>query len=506
MTKTVLIGSSNIYRPWDLLKDEEKSRITLQRCTKIETFASYMAELVKEDTKVIISVVENFVCDSVVSTERKDVEDKVTKTLDAFTEIVKTASTRLTETRFALVEPTERPGVIWYKEHFETLKREYSGRLTALGRINISVIKHDDLPTQLFDNDGVHLTAGMGLTFLNALIYFADQIFDASVVDLEEEETAMEIASGSDGLLPLTNKTTKPKTTEEQLMEVIADIEKRRMNDDLVFARIREELDFIVNSKKEDRIIIMGMTTDVLRPKGDIESRAWIRRIAEGALNAIIEGSGSSIQFVSPNRSVTLAVPVCEIKFRDRESAQKIRREFGKQRKEGRIDSGVFIANCVTLGTRVRLEVLKAIARKCAAPNNADMFVQGFTSRPVLQVKPKNGGEQSALTFVDAISRYGSKVKDADLVLAYERAGMSFVGQMRQNFVVLTDKGVRKGGRQTRGGGSAVPVVLTGANKRALEEGKDNGDEGAKRQAGGNWRGGSNGRGGRGGNHTPGKK
>ena len=60
--------------------------------------------------------------------------------------------------------------------------------------------------------------------------------------------------------------------------------------------------------------------------------------------------------------------------------------------------------------------------------------------------------------------------------------------------------------RQTRGGGSAVPVVLTGANKRALEEGKDNGDEGAKRQAGGNWRGGSNGRGGRGGNHTPGKK
>ena len=203
---------------------------------------------------------------------------------------------------------------------------------------------------------------------------------------------------------------------------------------------------------------------------------------------------------------MTLAVPVCEIKFRDRESAQKIRREFGKQRKEGRIDSGVFIANCVTLGTRVRLEVLKAIARKCAAPNNADMFVQGFTSRPVLQVKPKNGGAQSALTFVDAISRYGSKVKDADLVLAYERAGMSFVGQMRQNFVVLTDKGVRKGGRQTRGGGSAVPVVLTGANKRALEEGKDNGDEGAKRQAGGNWRGGSNGRGGRGGNHTPGKK
>ena len=227
----------------------------------------------------------------------------------------------------------------------------------------------------------------------------------------------------------------------------------------------------------------------------------------DAALNAIIPGSDKQIQFCSPNRSFTAAVPVCEVKFKEREEALKIRKEFGKQRKEKRNEGGAYIANCVTLGTRVRIEILKAIARKCSSPGE-DMFVHGFTSRPVLQVKPKNGGRQMGLTFVDAVVRYGGRVKEADLGLAYERAGTSFVGQMSQNFVVLTDKGVRKGGRQPRGGGNGGSMILTGGNKRTLEEGKDN-ETMAKKQAGGSGRGGSGGRGGmmaRGGKHTPGKK
>ena len=68
---------------------------------------------------------------------------------------------------------------------------------------------------------------------------------------------------------------------------------------------------------------------------------------------------------------------------------------------------------------------------------------------------------------------------------------------MRQNFIVLTDKGVRRGGRQTRGGSGGGPSVLTGTNKRPLE-GRDK--EGlAKRQPDSNGRGGRGGGAGRGG-------
>ena len=394
--------------------------------------------------------------------------------------------------RFAIVEPTQRPGVDWYFDAFENLRASYSKMLSALGLINLSIIKYSDLPSQLFDPDGVHLTSGMGLQFLQAVIYFAGQTFEASLVDLEEDaqmETveAEVVASGSAGIVQLNSDQVTPMTTEERLNGVIRDIEERRTNDDLVFARIREELDFLANSKKEDRIVVTGMTCNIVKPSDPVEARRWIRSIVDEALNYIVPESGIHVQFVSPNRSATGDIPMCEVKMKEKEWAQKIRKEYGRKRKEG-IDFGrLFVANSVTQATRVRLEILKAIAKRCSSPDE-DMFVQGFTTRPILQVKRKNGGGQAALTFVDAVARYGSRVREVDLSLAYERAGMTFVGQMRQNFVVLSDKGVRRGGRNVRGGGAAGPQSFSGGNKRPLEQGSTT-DNQAKRQQNGNGRG-----------------
>ena len=100
----------------------------------------------------------------------------------------------------------------------------------------------------------------------------------------------------------------------------------------------------------------------------------------------------------------------------------------------------VFVVKSVKLATRVCLEVMKAIAKKCS--NMAeDMFIHGFTSRPVFQVKKRDVSGQLVLTYVDAIVRYGGRVKEGDLGLAYERAGIFFVGQMRQNLWFRLTKG-----------------------------------------------------------------
>ena len=101
---------------------------------------------------------------------------------------------------------------------------------------------------------------GMALQFLNAVLYFAEKIFEALVVDLEkDEEMEVQASVSGSGTVPLTvveNELRKGKTTVERLVEVIEDIEKRRMNNDLMFARIREELDYFANQKKEDRIVV----------------------------------------------------------------------------------------------------------------------------------------------------------------------------------------------------------------------------------------------------------
>ena len=51
--------------------------------------------------------------------------------------------------------------------------------------MNISLIKDDDLPTQLFDEMGTHLTESMGIQFLQAILYGAQRVFDAPVVDVD---------------------------------------------------------------------------------------------------------------------------------------------------------------------------------------------------------------------------------------------------------------------------------------------------------------------------------
>jgi hypothetical protein len=51
------------------------------------------------------------------------------------------------------------------------------------------------------------------------------------------------------------------------------DIFRRRFHDSLVLARIREDLDTISNTAKEDKLMISGMISKIPRPTGKEETR-----------------------------------------------------------------------------------------------------------------------------------------------------------------------------------------------------------------------------------------
>ena len=128
----------------------------------------------------------------------------------------------------------------------------------------------------------------------------------------------------------------------------------------------------------------------------------------------------------------------------------------------------MFVANSVTLATRVRSDILKVIAGKCSN-DREDFFVIGFTSRPVLSVRRKDKSGQYALTYVDAVAKYGGNLSRGELQVAYGRAGESFVGQLQQNFVVLHDKGEGKGNWEAAHKGGSGPAMV-GGKKRGIEE------------------------------------
>ena len=68
--------------------------------------------------------------------------------------------------------------------------------------------------------------------------------------------------------------------------------------------------------------------------------------------------------------------------------------------------------------------------------------------------------------FSDALARYGANLTEKNLTEAYKRAGSAFKGQLQQNFVVLTERGLVN----AMAGPSGGEVLARG--KRLREDGR----------------------------------
>jgi hypothetical protein len=160
--------------------------------------------------------------------------------------------------------------------------------------------------------------------------------------------------------------------------------------------------------------------------------------------------------------------PLVEARFSSVSGAQLFRREGVKLAQAEHAEfSSLFFSNSVTQSTRVRIEVLKALATKLTTDTEV-AFVQGFISRPLLQYREQDGvrslaeGVGRGYTFVDAIAKFGARLKDHDLTLAYVRAGNTFRGAMSQYFVVLRDELISVTSPPVRTGPNQLPLGPSG--------------------------------------------
>ena len=156
-------------------------------------------------------------------------------------------------------------------------------------------------------------------------------------------------------------------------------------------------------------------------------------------LNHIEPEASKNVIFINPGRNRSRDIPVMEVRMDNKELARKIRKQFAAKRKAGEDFGRVFVTNSVSLATRVRVDILKVIAR-LNSTEKEECYVTAYNSRPVMHIKQKNDiSKFMALTFSDAISKYGGSLSEIDLGEAYKRCGNSFKGQLQQMFVVLQD-------------------------------------------------------------------
>ena len=127
---------------------------------------------------------------------------------------------------------------------------------------------------------------------------------------------------------------------------------------------MREDIDSISNTNKEDRMLITGLTSKTPKPTGAEDARKWLKDIVSEILDKIEIGSSAKIAFITQGRSRDREVPLAEVRMSDREVAKRLRKKFANQRKAGQDFGRVQLTNCVTLATRVRIDILKAMAKK----------------------------------------------------------------------------------------------------------------------------------------------
>jgi hypothetical protein len=254
----------------------------------------------------------------------------------------------------------------------------------------------------------------------------------------------------------------------------------------MMFARIREEIDFGTNKSKEDRVVLTGLTSRTPMPTGNREKIDFLRKLAADVFKVLIPDFKGVVVYVSQGKQNTDALPMLEVKLDKQEFAVAIRKAFAEKRKRKELPDSMdklFVANCVNLATRVRIDILKAVARKVTNKDEL-AYVSGFISRPMMHIRragaPSNQKPMKSFTFIDAITRFGRLVKKEDLDAAYARAGRAFSGGMRQNFVVLGEVPVDEKGSGTRFGSGPS----SGGGHRGYRGGRGGGDRGYRGGAG----------------------
>jgi len=463
MSRT-LIGSSNIYKNYRVASFKNFKEYAMVRCVNLEGFVAQMAGLESTETEILISVVENIIDNAGRTSKEEDQRmGAIDSVIKEYVGQVEVAAKKFPGSRFVLVDPILRPKFSWYDDCIEKVKTHIKRTIRATGLSNVSTIDATPRASQQFEEDGVHLSQAAGKAFVGHILAVAEEIFKAPFVDLgNESDHEKSDETGTTGL-------------ELRVAKLENDTEERRWNDNMLFARTREELDTMANKAKEDRIILTGLTSSTPPPADWEQRKVWLRELVTATLKKIKPDFDGKIGYINQGKNNGKDIPMVEAKLASATTAIANRKAFADKRKEndGKKFGRLYVANSVSLSTRVRVDIMKAMAKKIS-DKTMTAHVAAYSSRPILHVRQVGKPESAnrAYTFIDAVLNYGGSVNQSDLDEAYRRAGSAFRGQLEQHFVVLREN------RPTPEAGSSGTSGTSGARGGGT---KGTGSKGSKR-------------------------
>jgi hypothetical protein len=246
-----------------------------------------------------------------------------------------------------------------------------------------------------------------------------------------------------------------------------AGFEKRKLEDNKSLAALREEADFNVNRSKQDRVVVFGLSSKTPLPTSKPDRIKALKGLVMAQFLKIKPDYDGSINFISHLNFAGDRIPAVECRMNSVEKAIEIRKECGRIRKadKAKANQHVFITNCVTATTRVRIEIMSKISMRLKE-DNVESYCITFEPRPILRVKHVHLGWKS-FHFVEAVEKFSHLLKKDDLLGAYSKASV-IREPIEQIFIIMNGKEARRaGGTRMSWKGSVAP---TGANAVTIPE------------------------------------
>ena len=234
-------------------------------------------------------------------------------------------------------------------------------------------------------------------------------------------------------------------------------------------AGTKEDLDRIENNMNMNKIVVMGLNVPELWEEEDWKVRlAKIKDAVADLLNFINPGVDYNLGYVKHlNAKIKAARQIVEVTLESEKKGKNIRKAYAEKIKEWRANklfpdrmAGVSITPALTIATRVRIAILKAIAKMLEQEfEDTEAWVIQHVSRPVLKVKQKAEDGKEVLTsygFAQSVAYVLKEMPDVmwseqQLFEAYTVAGTRFGPQISHHFVILemeTAMDIAKGRRQ----------------------------------------------------------
>ena len=218
-----------------------------------------------------------------------------------------------------------------------------------------------------------------------------------------------------------------------------------------------------------NKIVVMGLDVPELWEEEDWKVRlAKIKDAVADLLNFINPGVDYNLGYVKHlNAKIKAARQIVEVTLESEKKGKNIRKAYAEKIKEWRANklfpdrmAGVSITPALTIATRVRIAILKAIAKMLEQEfEDTEAWVIQHVSRPVLKVKQKAEDGKEVLTsygFAQSVAYVLKEMPDVmwseqQLFEAYTVAGTRFGPEISHHFVILemeTAMDIAKGRRQ----------------------------------------------------------